>query len=59
LALQLFAIYVVPEWFNMVPLTADQWIYPIGLVVLAFFVIEIRKKSNTMGLRKINNGEVP
>jgi Ca2+-transporting ATPase len=43
LALQLFAIYVVPEWFNMVPLTADQWIYPLGLVVLAFFVIEVRK----------------
>jgi Ca2+-transporting ATPase len=43
LVLQLFAIYVVPGWFSMVPLTADQWIYPLGLVVLAFFVIEIRK----------------
>jgi Ca2+-transporting ATPase len=43
LLLQLFAIYVVPEWFSMVPLTAEQWIYPLGLVVLAFFVIELRK----------------
>jgi Ca2+-transporting ATPase len=43
LGLQLFAIYVVPDWFNMVPLTANDWIYPLGLVVLAFIVIEVRK----------------
>jgi Ca2+-transporting ATPase len=43
LGLQLFAIYVVPGWFHMVPLTANDWIYPLGLVVLAFIVIEVRK----------------
>lgn len=52
LVLQLFAIYVVPGWFNMEPLTADQWIYPLGLVVLAFFVIEVRKIIEYYGLKE-------
>ncbi|MBM5805959.1 MAG: cation-transporting P-type ATPase [Candidatus Verstraetearchaeota archaeon] len=43
LLLQLFALYVVPDWFNAVPLTLEQWIYPLGMCLLAFVIVEIRK----------------
>lgn len=52
LVLQLFAIYVVPGWFHMEPLTANQWIYPLALVALAFFVIEVRKIIEYYALQK-------
>ena len=43
LALQLSAMYLVPEWFGVVPLPLDKWIYPIALAGLAFFALEARK----------------
>jgi len=41
--LQLFAIYVVPDWFSTVPIPVEQWRYPIILSMLAFAVVEARK----------------
>jgi Ca2+-transporting ATPase len=43
LLLQLAAVYLVPDWFGAVPLTVDQWIYPAGLSVFAFFIVEAMK----------------
>jgi Ca2+-transporting ATPase len=40
LLLQLVAIYLVPAWFGAVPLSVDQWVYPAGLSVLAFLIVE-------------------
>jgi len=40
LLLQLTSIYLVPGWFGAVPLSADQWVYPVGLSLLAFFIVE-------------------
>lgn len=43
LLLQLVAIYIIPGWFGAVPLTLDQWVYPIGLSLLAFLIVETIK----------------
>lgn len=43
LLLQLVAIYIVPSWFNAVPLAPEQWIYVILLSVVAFAVVETIK----------------
>ena len=43
--LQLTVVYLVPGWFGIVPLSLDQWIYPVGISLLAFFVVEAVKWS--------------
>jgi len=43
LLLQLTAIYLIPDWLGAVPLSLDQWIYPVGLSLLAFFIVEAIK----------------
>jgi Ca2+-transporting ATPase len=43
LLLQLAALYLVPDWFGAVPLTPDQWVYPLGLSLIAFMIVETFK----------------
>ncbi len=43
LLLQLLVIYVIPGWFNVVPLTAEQWVYVIVSALAGFVLIELRK----------------
>ncbi len=42
-ALQLFAIYVVPGWFKVVPLDAGGWMWVLLLCAATFAVVETRK----------------
>ncbi|MDI6875611.1 MAG: cation-transporting P-type ATPase [Methanomicrobiales archaeon] len=43
LVLQLIAIYLVPGWFNAVPLAPSQWAYVALLSVIAFALVELIK----------------
>ncbi|NMB79451.1 MAG: cation-transporting P-type ATPase [Methanomicrobiales archaeon] len=43
LFLQLAVLYLVPGWFGAVPLTPDQWVYPLGLSAVAFMIVETFK----------------
>ncbi len=43
LILQLSAIYLMPNVFDMSPITLEQWIYPIVVFVVAFMLVECRK----------------
>jgi Ca2+-transporting ATPase len=45
LALQLAAVYLVPDLFGAVPLAPEQWIYPAMLSVLAFLIVEALKRA--------------
>jgi len=42
-ALQLGVFYLLPTWFKVVPLDGADWIYPVGMFVLSFLVVECRK----------------
>jgi Ca2+-transporting ATPase len=44
LLLQLMATYLLPDWFGAVPLSLDQWLYPAGLSLLAFVIVEAIKR---------------
>lgn len=41
--LQCIAIYWVPELFHLVPMDLVYWIYPVGIFLAAFMIVEIRK----------------
>jgi P-type Ca2+ transporter type 2C len=43
LILQLAALYLVPDWFGAVALSWNAWVYPVGLSILAFLVVEAIK----------------
>jgi Ca2+-transporting ATPase len=43
LALQSFAIYLVPKLFHTTPMSLDHWKYPILVFFAAFGLVEIRK----------------
>lgn len=41
--LQCVPIYWVPELFHLVPMDLVYWIYPVGIFLAAFMIVEIRK----------------
>jgi len=41
--LQLSAIYIVPKWFGVVPLTMEHWKYISVMCGLSFMLVELRK----------------
>ena len=41
--LQLIVLYLIPSLFYIIPLSFEQWKYPIGFFFLAFTIVEIRK----------------
>lgn len=43
LVLQLAVVYLVPSWFNALPLSLEQWRYVLATSLAAFFIVEIRK----------------
>lgn len=43
IALQCFALYVVPKLFHSQPLSLEHWKYPLLMFVAAFSVVELRK----------------
>lgn len=43
LILQLAAVYLVPDWFGAVPLSPEQWLYPVALSLMAFLIVEAIK----------------
>jgi len=43
IALQLSALYLMPDWFNVVPLSIEQWVYVAYISLFAFGIVEVRK----------------
>jgi Ca2+-transporting ATPase len=43
--LQLVALYVIPDWFNVVPLTIGDWLYVLIISLAAFLIAESVKWS--------------
>jgi Ca2+-transporting ATPase len=43
LILQCALIYWIPELFHLVPMDWAHWIYPLGIFLAAFLVVELRK----------------
>ncbi|MEM2213624.1 MAG: cation-transporting P-type ATPase [Candidatus Nezhaarchaeales archaeon] len=43
LALQSLALYVVPDWFHVIPITLQCWGYALIVPLICFMVVEVRK----------------
>ncbi|MDI9619370.1 MAG: cation-transporting P-type ATPase [Candidatus Nezhaarchaeota archaeon] len=52
LALQLIALYAVPEWFHAVPISMEGWGYVLLVSALAFTAVEVKKVSGLLLRRR-------
>lgn len=51
LAMQLTALYLVPEWFRATPLELGEWSYVILLMIVTFLVVETMKWAEYLSAR--------
>ena len=57
--LQIAVVVIKPvaDLFNLVPLTAIQWLYTLGISILPLIIMEVQKKINEVKFGKIIYGK--
>lgn len=55
LALQVLALYVVPDWFHAIPITLECWGYASIVPLACFMTVEIRKWAELL-IEKLKRG---